>query len=93
MMMASMLVDLRIVGGRLEAICLGGGDFFGRDAEDVGAALIERIDFSLVDVEAGDGEFLLAIKKSERKADVAEANDSYAGLASFDAAFDVSKQG
>ena len=56
--------DLRIVGGGGKAMRLGGLDFFGRDAIDVGAALGQGFDLAGVDVEAGDLEFLFAVQQA-----------------------------
>ena len=73
--------ELRVVGGRGEALCFGGLNLFRSDAVDVGTALGQRIDFAGIDVEAGHLKFLLAVQQSQRKADVAQADDADAGLA------------
>ena len=85
--------DLRIVGRGFEAVRFGRRDLLGRDAENVGAAVVEGIDFSLIDIETGDGKFLLAVEQSQRQSDVAEADDSDPSLARINAAFQVSKEG
>ncbi len=85
--------DLRIIGGGFEAMGLGRRDFFRRDAENVGAAVVEGVDLLLIDIEPGDGKLLLAIEQSQRQSDIAEADNSDAGLARIDAAFQVGKKG
>ena len=54
--------------------------------------LVERVDFSLVDIETGDRKLLLAVEQSQRQSDIAEADDSDPSLARVDAAFQVTKQ-
>ena len=85
--------DLRIVGRGFKAVRLGGRDLLGRDAENVGAPAVEGVDFSLIDIESGDGKFLLAVEEGERQSDIAEADDSDPSRARIDAAFQASKEG
>ena len=59
-------------------------DFLRGDAVDVGFTLGERIDLALVDVETGDGEFLVGKQQGQRQADIAQADNSDAGLALLD---------
>ena len=54
-----------------------------RDANNVGAARVKRLNLGAVDVKAGDTETFLAEEKDQGKADVAESNDAHAQLARF----------
>ena len=63
--------DLRVVRGGLKAVGLRGGDFGGRDAENVSAAIVEGIDLALIDIETGYSKFLLAVKQGQRQSNVA----------------------
>ncbi len=85
--------DLRIVGRGFEAVRFGRRDLRGRDAENVGAAVRKGIDFSLIDIETGDGKFLLAVEQGQRQSDVAQADDSDPSLARINAAFQIGKEG
>ncbi len=85
--------DLRIVGRGFKAVRFGRRDLRRRDAENVGAAAGQGVDFSLIDIETGDGKFLLAVEQGQRQSDVAEADDSDPCLAGIDAAFQVSEEG
>ena len=67
---------------------LNGG---GRDADDVGAAAVERGDFVLGDVKAADAESLGAEKEGEGQTDIAHADDSDAGFAGFHVALELSQ--
>ena len=68
---------------------LGGLNLFGGDAINIGAALGQCIDLAGVDVEAGDLELLLAVEQGKRKANIAEADDSHAGLALLNLALEL----
>ena len=85
--------DLGIVRRGFESARLGSRNLLGRDAENVSAAASQGVDFSLIDIETGDGKFLLAVEQGQRQSDVAQANDSDPSLAGLDAAFQVGKQG
>src|ERR1019366_3838014 len=85
--------DLRIVGRGFEAVGFGRRDLRGRDADNVGAAVVEGIDFALIDIEPGDGKFLFAVEQGQGQSDVAEADDSNPRLARIDAAFQIGKEG
>jgi len=69
-------IEAGVVGGSGKALRLCAPDFFGRNAVDVRLAAGEGVDFSLIDVEAGHGKFLLAEEQGKRQSDVAEADDS-----------------
>src|SRR5208282_5730636 len=85
--------DLRIVGRGFEAVRLGRRDFLRSDAENVGAAVSQGIDFSLIDIKTCDGKLLLAVEQCQRQSNVAEADDADLSLARSNAAFQISKQG
>ena len=51
------------------------------DADDVRPAVVQRVDFPLVNVEAGDGELLAGEEQDQRQADVAETDHADAGAA------------
>ena len=88
MMIASMVGDLRVVRGSLKPVCFFARcNLFWGDAENVRAAVIERVDFALVDIEAGDREFLFAIEQRERQSDIAEADNADFGLAGRNTVF------
>ena len=72
-----------VVGSGAETGLLGLLDRFGQDADDVGAAAVERGDFGWLDVEAGDAEAFVAEEQGQRQADVAHADDADAGFAGF----------
>ena len=73
-----------IVRGCGKALRLGFPDFLRADAVDVRAALGEGVDFTLVDVEAGDSKLLFAEEQRERQPDIAQADDANARLALLD---------
>lgn len=54
--------------------------------ENISAAARRRVGLSLINIEAGDRKFLLAIEQGERQSDVAETDDSDLGLAGVNAA-------
>src|ERR1700683_2406926 len=78
------LLQLRVVGGGRETLRFGGLNFVSADAIDVGSTLRQSIDLALIDVEAGDQEFLLGKEQSEWEPHVPQADDSDARLALLD---------
>ena len=77
------LGDASEIGCRGEAVLLGCLDLIGKDAHDVGRAIGDGLDLLIVNIEASDGEFLLAVEKSQRQSDIAQADDSDLGGASL----------
>src|SRR5208283_2519361 len=73
--------DSRVVGGSGKALCLGGLNLFGCNAVDIRTAFGKCVDLASVDIETGDLKFLLAVQQSERKSDIAHADDADSGLA------------
>ena len=59
----------------------GRRDLRGRDADNVGAAVGQGIDFALIDIEPGDGKFLFAVEQGQGQSDVAQSDDSDPRLA------------
>jgi hypothetical protein len=74
-------------------VLLSSLDLFGRDAVDVGAAAGERVDFAGVDVESGDAKFLFAVEQRERKADIAQADNSDTSFALLNPGFELLQRG
>ena len=85
-------LDLRVIGGGAEAGLLRFLDGFRQDADDVGAAGVESADLVLRDVEASDAKALVAEEQGEGQADIAHADDSDAGVASFQLLLQFSKR-
>src|SRR5208283_3497195 len=75
-----------------ETLCLGRGDLLGRDADNVGAAVIERVDFALIDIETGHWKFLFAKEQRQRQSNITEANDADFRLARLNARFQIRKK-
>ncbi len=84
--------DLRIVGRGFEAVGFGGRDLLGRNTDNIGAAAREGVDLSLIDIEPGDGKFLLAVEQRQWQSDVAKSDDPHLGLARTNAAFQVGEK-
>ena len=76
--------DLRIVGGRGEAALAGQLNLGAGNADDVGAAPVEGVDFAGIDVESGYAKACIAEQQSQRQANVAHADNPDAGLAALD---------
>ena len=70
-----------VVGSGGKAVSLGTPNFFRGNAVDVRFATGKGVDFSLIDVEAGDGKFLLAEQQGKRQSDIAQADDANLRLA------------
>ncbi len=66
-----------------------GPDFFCADAVDIRFALGEGFDFALINVEAGDGEFLFAEQQGQRQSHVAQADNADPRLALLDLALEL----
>src|SRR5215831_4272913 len=73
--------QLGIIGGSGKTLLAGLLNFGGSNAENVRTAAVQRGDFALVDVEAGDREAAFAIKQRQREANVAEADNGHPRLA------------
>ncbi len=85
-------LDLRVVGGGAEARLLRLLNGFWKDTDDIGPAGVESADLILRDVEAGDAKALVAEEQREGQANIAHADDSDAGLTSFQLMLQFSKR-
>ena len=78
------LLDVRVIGGGGKTFGLRLLDFLRGDAVDVGFAFGQGIDLALINVEAGDGKFLVGEQQGQRQSYIAQADNSYTGLALLD---------
>ena len=83
--------ELRVFGGGREPLAAGPLDLWRCDPENVGAAGIERRNFSLVNIKAGERKAAFSIEKRQRKPDIAESNHGNSGLPLFNLALQLRK--
>src|SRR5439155_18670550 len=59
------LGELGVIGGGGKSLLSRCANFFGRDAENIRAAGVQRVNFMLIDIEARDSKLLLGVQQSE----------------------------
>ena len=82
------LGNIGVVSGGAEAGFLRLLDLLREDADNVGAAAVERLNLGRLDIEASDAKAFIAKEQGEGKADVAHADDANAGFAGFEFALE-----
>ncbi len=88
-MMASIASDLGIVGGSAKAFFLRLLNSVRENPDNIGAAGIQRGDFSLFDIEASDSKAFTAEQQSEGQPNISHSDNADPRLSALNLLFEV----